>query len=211
MPKMPQWDNTPPWFIHILSDEPSHAPEHAIGRFPHGCLTRACRVMADVRPKSNIRMIKLYLKTKSVMRYHEAWISGSKVVEHWGVVGDRGESREHKKDRKRSDEENILAVLAEPLAKGYAPIDDDDLDVLMIEYAIDGMGNKKDLKKRHDLEDRMNETLGWTGLGNCDGGSTGSGTMEVCCFVVDFKTAKRVIEKDLAESKFSDFTRIYAE
>ena len=156
-------------------------------------------------------MIKLYLKTQSAMRYHEAWISGAKVVEHWGEIGDRGETREHKKDRKRSDEENILAVLAEPLAKGFAPIDDDDLDVLMIEYAIDGMGNKKDLKKRHDLEDRMNETLGWTGLGNCDGGSTGSGTMEVCCFVVDFKTAKRVIEKDLAESKFSDFTRIYAE
>lgn len=34
--------------------------------------------------KSNIRMIKLFLKTKSAMRYHEAWISGSKVVEHWG-------------------------------------------------------------------------------------------------------------------------------
>jgi len=155
--------------------------------------------------KSNIRMIKLYLKTKSVMRYHEAWISGAKVVEHWGVVGDRGESREHKKDRKKSDEENILDVLADPLAKGFLPIDDDGFDVLMIEYAIDGMGNKKDLKKRYDLEDRMNETLGWTGLGNCDGGSTGSGTMEVCCFVVDFKTAKRVIEKDLSESKFSDF------
>jgi hypothetical protein len=57
----------------------------------------------------------------------------------------------------------------------------------------------------------MNETLGWTGLGNCDGGSTGSETMEVCCFVVDFKTAKRVIEEDLSESKFSDFKRIYAE
>jgi predicted DNA-binding WGR domain protein len=167
--------------------------------------------MAAFVLKSNIRMIKLYLKTKSVMRYHEAWISGSKVVEHWGVVGDRGESQEHKKDRKKSDEENILDVLADPLAKGFLPIDDDGFDVLIIEYAIDGMGNKKDLKKRHDLEDRMNETLGWTGLGNCDGGSTGSGTMEVCCFVVDFKTAKRVIAKDLSESKFSDFKRIYAE
>ena len=78
--------------------------------------------------RSNLRMIKLYLKTKSGMRYHEAWISGAKVVEHWGELGDRGETREHKKDPKKSDEENILAVLAEPLAKGYAPIDDDDRD-----------------------------------------------------------------------------------
>jgi predicted DNA-binding WGR domain protein len=77
-------------------------------------------------------MIKLYLKNKSAMRYHEAWIKGAKVVEHWGVVGDRGETKEHKKDRKKSDEENILAVLAEPLAKGFLPIDDDGFDVLMI-------------------------------------------------------------------------------
>ena len=63
----------------------------------------------------------------------------------------------------------------------------------------------------HELEDRMNETLGWTGLGNCDGGSIGSGTMEVCCFVVDFKTAKRVIEEDLKNTRFADYSRIYDE
>ena len=190
--------------------EAENATELPIGR----CLNSASLVgnwVVSFVLTSKISMIKLYLKTKSAMRYHEAWIDGTKIIEHWGVVGERGETKEHKKDRKKSGEENILAVLAEPLADGFSPIDDDDLDVLMIEYAIDGMGNKKDLKKRHDLEDRMNETLGWTGLGNCDGGSIGSGTMEVCCLVVDFKTAKRLIAKDLAESKFSDFTRIYAE
>ena len=57
----------------------------------------------------------------------------------------------------------------------------------------------------------MNETLGWTGLGHCDGGSIGSGTMEACCFVVDFDIAKRVIEKDLAGSEFADFSRIFDE
>ncbi|HEY1717808.1 MAG TPA: hypothetical protein VGH42_05860, partial [Verrucomicrobiae bacterium] len=61
------------------------------------------------------------------------------------------------------------------------------------EYAIEGMGNATDLKKRHGLEERMNETLGWTGLGLCDGGSIGSGTMEVCCYVVDFQIAKDAI------------------
>jgi hypothetical protein len=63
----------------------------------------------------------------------------------------------------------------------------------------------------HELEDRMNETLGWTGLGNCDGGSIGSGTMEVCCFVVDFKIAKHVIEEDLKNTRFADYSRIYDE
>ena len=43
------------------------------------------------------------------------------------------------------------------------------------------------------------------------GGSIGSGTMEVCCFVVDFELAKTVIEADLKDTEFADFTRIYDE
>lgn len=57
----------------------------------------------------------------------------------------------------------------------------------------------------------MNETLGWTGLGHCDGGSIGSGTMEICCLVADFEIAKRVIGADLAGTKFADFTQIIQE
>ena len=102
-------------------------------------------------------------------------------------------------------------MLAEPLSKGYPPLNEEDFSILLIEYAIDGMGNKKDLEKRHALEDRMNETLGWTGLGNCDGGSIGSGKMEVCCFVADFNIAKRVIADDLAGTDFEDFARIIRE
>lgn len=81
----------------------------------------------------------------------------------------------------------------------------------MIEYQIDGMGSEGDLSKRHQVEDRMNETLGWTGLGACDGGSIGSGTMEVCNFVVDFDVAKKVVEEDLAGTEFANYTRIYRE
>ena len=81
----------------------------------------------------------------------------------------------------------------------------------MIEYEIDGGGDSDDLSKRHRLEERMNETLGWTGLGMCDGGSIGSGTMEVCCIVVDFLAAKSVIERELEGTEFSNFARIYDE
>ena len=72
-------------------------------------------------------------------------------------------------------------------------------------------GHRRTLKKRHRLEERMNETLGWSGLGACDGGSIGSGTMEVCNFVVDFETAKAVVVKDLEGTEFANFTRIYDE
>jgi hypothetical protein len=51
--------------------------------------------------------------------------------------------------------------------------------------------------------------LGWTGLGYCNGGSTGSGTMEVGCTVVDSEIAKKVIAENLEGSEFSNYNRIY--
>ena len=156
-------------------------------------------------------MLKLYKRIKRILHYHEAWAHGAKISEHWGIVGERGETAEHKRNKKLSEEENLEQVLSKPMADGFAPIDDDDQATLLIEYPVDGMGTTKDLDKRHKLEERMNETLGWTGLGNCDGGSMGSGTMEVCCFVVDFKIAKRVIEEDLKDTKFGDYSRIFDE
>ena len=63
----------------------------------------------------------------------------------------------------------------------------------------------------NEFQSRMDETLGWTGLGFCDGGSIGSGIMEVCCFVVNFEIAKKVIENDLNGTEFSNFNRIYNE
>ncbi len=40
------------------------------------------------------------------------------------------------------------------------PIELDQHFILLIEYEINGIGNDTDLQKRHNLENRMNETLG---------------------------------------------------
>jgi hypothetical protein len=154
-------------------------------------------------------MLKLYKRTSEAFRYHEAWCHKGVITEHWGVVGETGETREHKVKRGKDEDEAIGEVLRPASDDGFRPFED--LAVLLIEYAVDGFGTKRDLEKRHALEERMDETLGWTGLGNCDGGSIGSNTMEVCCYVVDFEIAKRVIEADLQGTEFSNFTRIYLE
>jgi hypothetical protein len=156
-------------------------------------------------------MLKLYKRINRVLHYHETWVHGAKITEHWGVVGKRGKTAEHKRNKKLSEAKNLEQVLSRPLAEGFEPIDENHHAILLIEYPVEGMGTVKDLDKRHALEDRMNETLGWTGLGHCDGGSIGSGTMEICCFVVDFKIAKRTIAEDLKDTKFSNYSRIYDE
>jgi hypothetical protein len=157
-------------------------------------------------------MLKLYRFSESTKEYWETWEDedGGHTV-HWGILGTVGASKTVKSTATHSARESIQEEIDALLAQGFVPIDPDDHLVLLIEYAVNGMGTQVDIDKRHRLEDRMNETLGWTGLGACDGGSIGSGTMEVCAFVVDFELAKKAIEADLAGTEFADYTRIHDE
>lgn len=156
-------------------------------------------------------MLKLYKRIDGVLRYHEAWVNGKTVYEHFGVVGERGDARQHNLTEGVKADDAIREILLPAIEAGYRPIESEDHATLLIEYTVQGMGTSVDLDLRHALESRMSETLGWTGLGECDGGSIGSGSMEVCCFVVDFDVAKRVIATDLENTEFSGFSRIYDE
>lgn len=154
-------------------------------------------------------MLKLYKRIGDVLHYREGWVTNSAVVEHLGGAGERGKTREHKLSKKADPETAVAEVLKSAASEGYVPVDEIGESMLVIEYAVEGFGSPADLEKRHALEDRLDETLGWTGLGHCDGGSIGLDTMEVYCFVADFGVAKRVVEADLAGTVFADFTRIY--
>ncbi len=157
-------------------------------------------------------MLKFYKFDDDVNKYWETWDNedGSHSV-HWGKLGTKGKSKIVRDSLFKKAVKTIQTEIDSKVSNGYRQIEFEQHYTLLIEYAIDGMGNNDDLEKRHLLEERMNETLGWTGLGHCDGGSIGSGTMEVCSFVVDFETAKNVIEEDLSGTEFSNFTRIYNE
>lgn len=154
-------------------------------------------------------MLKLYKFSKSAKHYWETWENNGVHTVHWGELGTKGQSKEIKSTFFKKAESVIQAEINGLIEQGYKEIEDD--FTLMIEYPVNGMGCEADLAKRHRLQDRMDETLGWTGLGNCDGGSIGSGSMEVCCFVVDFEVAKAVIEADLKGTEFDDYTCIYDE
>lgn len=157
-------------------------------------------------------MLKLYRLSETKKEYWETWENGddSHTV-HWGELGTTGQSKAVKSTPLKKAQASIQKEIDTLLAQGFHPIDQEDHITLLIEYAVDGMGSGEDVEKRYRLEERMNETLGWTGLGACDGGSIGSGTMEVCNFVVDFEITKALIAKDLANTEFANYTRIYDE
>ena len=155
-------------------------------------------------------MLKLYKRIGGVLHYHEAWEDEGKIVEHWGKAGLKGKVIEHAAPAKPSARA-VKKLLKPALDSGYAPVPEDEMHIVMVEYAIKGFGSPADLKKRHKLEDHLNELLGWTGLGHCDGGSIGSGTMEACCLVVDAELAKRVLKSKLKGTRFGNFSRIFVE
>lgn len=155
-------------------------------------------------------MLKLYLFSEEKKEYWETWPNddGSHTV-HWGELGTTGESKVLKNGLFKNPQKAIQKEIDDLVANGFSQVEQE--FTLMVEYSVDGFGTPQDLEKRARLQDRLNETLGWTGLGHCDGGSIGSDTMEVCNYVVDFEVARRIIEKDLVGTEFENFTRIYDE
>jgi len=155
-------------------------------------------------------MLKLYKQIDNQLNYWETWNKDDKTaIIHWGVIGQHGQTKEIKSSFFSNFRKIVQKEIDEKLKDGYAEFDEDKSSFLEIEYIIEGFGTEQDLDKRHRLEEKMDEVLGWTGLGHTDGGSIGSGTMEVGCIVVDFEIAKKVIADKLKNTEFANYSRIF--
>lgn len=128
-------------------------------------------------------MLKLYKRTTDGIHYWEAWEDDVEVIIHWGTLGTTGDTQTVPLHR---GEQADLVIERE--SEPHRAIGFDEIELkagLYIEYQCDGWGSIEDLEKRHRVENLMNEFLGWTGNGRCDGGDIGSGTLSVTCFVVE--------------------------
>ena len=157
-------------------------------------------------------MLKLYKQINNEFHYWETWENDkTTAIVHWGIVGQRGLDKKVKSGRFSSFRETIQKEIDEKQKDDYSVFEEDKMRFLSVEYSIEDFGTDKDIEKRHRLEDYLNELLGWTGLGHVDGGSIGSGTMEVGCMVVDFDIAKKVVENNLKDTEFSNYSKIKEE
>lgn len=155
-------------------------------------------------------MLKLFKNIDGKLHYWETWENDEeKAIVHWGVVGETGEDKEVMSSFFSSFNKHIQKEVDKKVKEGYSEFDEDEMIFFEIEYKVEGFGTEEDLDKRHSLEAYLNEVLGWRGLGHVDGGSIGSGTMEVGCVVVDFDIAKQVIEEELKETEYGDYSKIY--
>lgn len=143
------------------------------------------------------------------LHYREAWFAETKVIEHWGVCGERGENRAHETPSS-SDASRVLSNLSRSArADGYRPVQERKMRTLILEFSVDGSGSPKDLERRHALEAHFDQLVGWLGLGHVDGGAIGSNVMEIAIRVVDFEIARVALEAATRGTKGGGFTRIY--
>jgi hypothetical protein len=147
-------------------------------------------------------MLKLYRANNGVTEYWEAWEdSRTKVLVHWGKLGEKGESRKVPVKSGNSSSQ-VIELEAKPMrAAGFKPVSPERMAQVVIQYRIDGMGSERDLDKEQVIEELMNECLGWTGLGHCDGHDIGSGTLNVFCDVVDGLASEQIVIDCLRENK----------
>ncbi len=160
-------------------------------------------------------MIRLYKRDENgrLAAYHEAWIEPQhrRIVEHWGYIGEAGETATHRIHILGSLERQFERVLEPARALGFEELSESDFASLIIAYTVQGEDPDDARDKQEDIQDALNEKLGWLGLGYCDDGRLNAATLEICCRVVDVELAQKVISESLDGSVFSDYSRIYQE
>ena len=140
-------------------------------------------------------MVKLYKRAGHQVQYWEAWKAGETTVTvHWGMLGETGNSKDVSVPRGKSAEDVIDRESQQPRSNGYEEISIDEHCGIIVQFKTeDAWGDTADLDKRYQVEDILNDCLGWTGNGHCDGGDIGSGTINAYSFVVDPRLAKDAI------------------
>jgi len=76
-----------------------------------------------------------------------------------------------------------------------------------IRFTVDGFGTLEQLAIRHAFEEEIDQALGWTGNGRCNGGDAGGGTQQIDCQVLLVEPAIRTLTP-LLKAKSDHFERI---
>lgn len=146
-------------------------------------------------------MTILHKKEFGKIIYWEAWMDEGSTAVHWGTLGEEGDSKRIKNTFFNKTSKLVKEEDAYMRQLGFEEIDFEDYKLVIVQYKIseDGFGTESDLNKRHEIEDELDELLMKTGNGECDGGESGSGIMNIFCYVVDSDIASRVIINALTE------------
>lgn len=144
-------------------------------------------------------MIRLIKKVDNILLYWEVWEDDKILTVHYGIIGDTGETEEIKLRLFQNAEKVMEKLAKDKLNEGYKHLDEDELIELVVQYPYEENHMEEALELRYMVEDLMNECLGWTGNGFCDGGDVGSGTINIFNYVIDVEKAFQSTLSELSE------------
>ncbi len=153
-------------------------------------------------------LIKMIKQVDDEVLYWEVWQDGKTLIIHYGPVGNTGETEEKKLSLFQRAEKVMDTLAEEKTNEGYNYVDEDELIELVVQYSYEEKDMEAVLEKRHHVEDLMNECLGWTGNGFCDGGDIGSGTANIFNYVVDIEKAVTTIIEELKSNDLLEGLKI---
>ncbi len=152
-------------------------------------------------------MTKLYKDVDNFLHYWEIWDNKNVITIHWGKLGETGDSKNINVKFYQNLNKIVKNEIAKTKSDGYYEIPQEKHFQLIVQFKIgENFGTEDDLDKQQKVENLLNEALGWTGNGYCDGGDIGSGTMNIFSFVIEPGSAQKTVIEKLTENKiFNDF------
>lgn len=149
-------------------------------------------------------LVKLYKKEDNSFLYFECWLNDNdSLTVHYGLLGNIGETVEYlAKDMKLPLMAVMTNLVYEKQQSGYSSVVS--RTELIIECTPGEDENFLSLEEqRTEIEDLLNNCLGWTGNGHCESSYIIGQTLDFICFVVDKNIACQTILDALAENKFT--------
>lgn len=137
-------------------------------------------------------MFKLYKKDENgqARAYYEVWAEPARrrIIEHWGVVGEAGETQVHRIWLFGGLETQFEKIMAPARAQGFQELALGEHQTLIV--ALTDRDEAPTEQEAGAAADRINEILGWIGLGFCDEDRIVGNRIELTCRVVGSALAK---------------------
>lgn len=141
-------------------------------------------------------LLKLYKREGETMLYWEAWEENDDILVHFGVLGEIGETTTIPLAEFEPPESGIQRQANEAREAGFSEIEIEDMVEVIVQYTSD---HTRDADFVEKVENALNDSLGWTGLGHCDGADEADGALNFFCFVVDPKLSVEPMVNELRE------------
>jgi predicted DNA-binding WGR domain protein len=140
-------------------------------------------------------LAKLYKTENDSLLYWEIWDVDAGLFTHWGTLGDKGDKKTIPVSSKIQDEADRL--IQTKINEGYFQLEDDQHSELIIQFKEEN--SSEDLNSRTEIQNSINEALGWTGNGHSTDSDIGNGTINIFASVVDPYIAYQTIRSTIQE------------